>query len=121
MSSAVINEIGARLEAEVLVVGEDDALVERLREILLDSIELVLQGRGIVPRDCGKDIAVVFLSQSIHRINGTRHRLHQLKDTGDVIVMRFPFTVVGILGFFFVGHLVESTLEGITSASSGER
>ena len=42
MGSAVIDEVGTRLEAEVLVVGEDDALMERLREILLNPIELVL-------------------------------------------------------------------------------
>ena len=76
MGGAIVDEIGTRLEAEVLVVGEDDSFVERLREELLNPIEFVLHGCGIVPWGCREDIAVVFFCQRVYGINGTRHGFH---------------------------------------------
>lgn len=89
MGGAVVDEVGAGLEAEVLLMGEDDALMEHLWEVLFDPIEFILQGRGVVPRGSGEDIAVVFLCQSVYCINGTRHGLHQREQSWDVVIMRF--------------------------------
>ena len=77
VGSAVIDEVSTRLEAEVLLVGEDDAFMEYLREVLLNPIEFVLQGGVVVPRGSGEDIAVVFLCQSVYGIYSARHGFHQ--------------------------------------------
>ena len=61
VGGAVVDEVGTGLEAEVLMMGKDDTLVERLREIAFDPIEFILQSCMIVPRGGGEDIAVVFL------------------------------------------------------------
>ena len=76
MGGAVIDEVGTRLETEVLLMGEDDALMERLREVPFDPIELVLQGCGIIPWGSREDVAVVFFCQRVYGINGTRHGFH---------------------------------------------
>lgn len=108
---AVIDEIGARLETQVFVVREDDTLVKDISEILPHPIVFVLQGRGIVPWGCGEDIAVVFVFQHIHSIYGSRHWLHQCKQTGDVLVEGLAIAVICILGFHFFTHLIESALK----------
>ena len=61
VGGAVVDEVGTGLEAEVLVVGKDDALVELLTEMSFDPVELILQGGGVIPWGGGEDIAVVFL------------------------------------------------------------
>ena len=98
MCFAVIDEPCVWLEAEVLVVREDDSFVEHVAEVFLHPLKFVVQRGGVIPWRGAQDVAVEQLAQGFHCLGGTLYGLHALEYARNVVVMRLALAVVGILG-----------------------
>lgn len=70
---------------EMLVVTENEALVRRLSKVLLYPKKLVRPGRRVVPGGSGEYVRIVDCRQFLEGLNGLCHRLHEAKDSRNVV------------------------------------